>query len=161
MLSAPHAPKSATRWRRHHRSADASQSRRSSSSSDPSTSPLEDLPKKLTLRVTNPTTSGVVITSIDFEMGGRLHGHPDRLIGTSGAFAVDFLAYTNSSGKDVYVREIFLKPHDSVKAWLGLDSASDDDVARDALAKAEVGTWRYTCHWLAEPMEVRTHEQKL
>ena len=30
--------------------------------------------------------------------------------------------------------------------------------ARDALAKNELGIWRFTCHWLTEPLELREYE---
>lgn len=126
---------------------------------DPSTSSLT-YPKKLVFRVTNSSTSAVVITSLEFEMGARLKGHSDRAGGSPNCFKVEFLAYKNASGKDVYQAEILLKPGASVTAWLAMDNATDDAIAWDALSKSELGTWRYTCHWLTEPMELRKHEDR-
>lgn len=125
---------------------------------DPSTSPLT-YPKKLTFRVTNPSASAVLVTSLEFEMGRRVRGHSDKLGRSPNAFRVEFLAYRDVSGRDVYQAETLLRPSASARAWLALDSATDDTTARDALAKSELGTWRYSCHWLAEPMEVRKHER--
>ena len=115
-------------------------------------------PKKLAFRVTNPETSAVVLTSRYFEMAGRLKGHADRYGDSKNKFKVAFLAYTDKSGKDVYQFEHLLRPGESVRAWLALDSGTDDQAARDALAKSQVGTWRVSCHWLAEPMELRQYD---
>jgi hypothetical protein len=115
-------------------------------------------PKKLAFRVTNSSTAAVFLTSCDFEMGSRLKGHPDRSTGRVNAFKVEFFAYRNSSGKDVHQTDALLKPGMSVRAWLALDSATDNAVARDALATTEIGMWRFTGHWLGEPMELREYE---
>jgi len=124
---------------------------------DPATSSL-NYPKKLTFSVTNSTTSTVLLTSRDFEMGSRLNGHLDRSSGVKNEFRVEFFAYKNSSGTDIYQPETLLKPGASARAWLALDSTTDDRAARDALAETEVGIWRLACHWLAEPMELREYE---
>ena len=117
--------------------------------------------KKLVFRVTNSSTATVLLTSCDFEMGSRLKGHPDRSTDGVNAFKVEFLAYRESSGKDIYQTDALLKPGMSVTAWLALDSATDNAVARDAFAKKEIGIWRFTGHWLAEPMELREYELAL
>jgi hypothetical protein len=117
-------------------------------------------PKKLVFRVTNPSTSAVVIKSLEFDMGAHLRGHPDRAGESSNCFKVEFLAYKDASGKDVYQAEILLKPGATVTAWLAMDNATDDATARDALTKQELGTWRYTTYWLDEPMELRKHEDR-
>jgi hypothetical protein len=124
---------------------------------DPATSGFM-YPKKLAFRITNPETSAVLVTSRYFEMAGPLNGHADQYIGAKNQFKVGFLAYTDKSGKDVYRLEHLLRPSESVRAWLALDSAIHDEAARDALAKSQVGTWRVSCHWLAEPMELRQYD---
>jgi len=128
---------------------------------DPTTSSLT-YPKKVAFAVTNPTSSPVLLTSREFEMGALLKGHPSRSTGPK-QFKADFYAYTrfveiNKPGVDVHLPDILLKPGTSARAWVALDNATDDAVAADALAKSEVGIWRLTCHWLAEPMELREYD---
>jgi hypothetical protein len=115
-------------------------------------------PKKLAFRITNPETSAVLVTSRYFEMAGPLEGHAGQCIGSRNQFKVPFLAYTDKSGKDIYRIEHFLRPSESVRAWLALDSGTEDNAAQDALAKSQVGTWRVSCVWLAEPMELRQYD---
>jgi hypothetical protein len=124
---------------------------------DPATSGFM-YPKKLAFRITNPEASAVLVTSRYFEMAGRLKGHAGQYLGSKHQFKVPFLAYTDKSRKDVYRIEHFLKPSESVRAWLALDSNTEDEAARDALAKSQVGTWRITCHWIDEPMERRQYD---
>jgi len=126
---------------------------------DPATSKLT-YPKKLmfNVRISDFETSPVVVTSRYFQMTGSLKGHEDRWTGSKNQFKVEFLMYTDSSGKDVYRRECLLRPGASVRAWLALDSATDDQAARDAFEARQLGTWRVTCHWLAEPMELQKYE---
>jgi len=125
-------------------------------------------PKKLVFRVQNPTNSMVLVTSCDFDMGERLKGHPERCNSGNNRFRVEFVAYAQPAGckgkdagcagKDIYLPEILLKPGAAATAWLALDRATDDSEARDAREKKQIGTWRFTCHWLTEPMELRTYE---
>ncbi len=125
---------------------------------NPATSSLT-YPKKLDLHVTNPERSAVVVISRYFEITGRLKGHAERSVFDSrNKFKVEFLAYTDKSGKDIYQLEYLLRPGASVRAWLALDNATDDAAAREARAATALGRWRITCHWLAEPMEVREYE---
>jgi hypothetical protein len=123
---------------------------------DPAASKLI-FPKKLALKVTNSETSSVVVTSRHFQMAERLKGHADQSIAKN-KFKVGFLVYTDKSGKDIYHLECFLRPGASVGAWLALDNATDDQAARDAFEKIQVGTWRVACQWLAEPMELREYD---
>ena len=123
---------------------------------DPAASKLT-FPKKLAFKVTNSETSPVVVTSRYFQMAERLKGHADRSIGAKSKFKVEFLVYTDKSG-DIYHLECFLRPSASVRAWLALDNATDDQTARDAFEKTQVGTWRVACQWLAEPMELREYD---
>jgi hypothetical protein len=90
-------------------------------------------------------------------MAERLKGHADQSIGARNKFKVEFLVY-NDKGKDIYHLECLLRPTASIRAWLALDNAIDDQVARDALEKTQVGTWRVACQWLAEPMELREYD---
>ena len=115
-------------------------------------------PKKLAFKVTNSETSPVVVTSRYFQMAERLKGHADQSIGVKNKFKVEFLVYTDKSGKDIYHRECLLQPNASVGAWLALDNATDDQAARDAFEETQVGTWRVACQWLAEPMELREYD---
>jgi hypothetical protein len=125
---------------------------------NPATSSLT-YPKKLDLHVTNPESSAVVLTSRYFETTGRLKGHAERSVSHSrNKFKVEFLAYTDKSGKDIYQLEYLLRPGASVRAWLALDNATDDAVAHEARAATALGRWRITCHWLAEPMELREYD---
>jgi predicted nucleotide-binding protein len=124
---------------------------------DPATSTMT-YPKKLAFQITNSETSAVLVASRYFEMAGRLNGHASRSSGSKNKFKVEFLAYRDSSGKDFYQLEYLLRPGASVGAWLALDSATDDEAAHDALARTELGTWHITCHWLAEPMELRAYQ---
>src|SRR4030095_13309642 len=105
---------------------------------DPAASKLT-FPKKLAFKVTNSETSPVVITSRYFQMAERLKGHADQSIGAENKFKVEFLVYTDKSGKDIYQRECLLQPSESVRAWLALDNATDNQAARDAFDKAQVG----------------------
>ena len=91
-------------------------------------------------------------------MAGRLKGHLNRSSGSPNAFRVEFFAYQDKSGIDVHLPECLLKPSGSARAWLALESATADAAAHDAFAKTEIGLWRFTCHWLAEPMELREYE---
>ena len=123
---------------------------------DPAASKLT-FPKKLAFKVTNSETSPVVVTSRYFQMAQSLKGHANQAIGGKNKFKVEFLVYTDKSG-DIYHLECFLRPSASVRAWLALDNATDDQTARDAFEKTQVGTWRVACQWLAEPMELREYD---
>ena len=123
---------------------------------DPSASKLT-FPKKLNFKVSNPEASPVVVTSRYFQMAQSLKGHANQAIGGKNKFKVEFLVYTDKSG-DIYHLECFLRPSASVRAWLALDNATDDQTARDAFEKTQVGTWRVACQWLAEPMELREYD---
>jgi predicted nucleotide-binding protein with TIR-like domain len=124
---------------------------------DPATSSFT-YPKKLALTVTNPSMSAVLVTSRHFEVGGRVNGHADRFSGSKNVFRVEFFAYKDHSGTDIYQIECLLKTGTSARAWLALDSSTMMRPARDALAKNELGIWRFTCHWLTEPLELREYE---
>jgi hypothetical protein len=126
---------------------------------DPATSKLT-YPKKLKFDVTNSETSSVVVTSRYFEMTEPLKGHADRSADARNRFKIAFLIYTDKSGNDVYRPECLLRSGASVTAWLALDSATDDQRARDALEQGRVGRWSVSCDWLAEPMERRKYDFK-
>ena len=126
---------------------------------DPATSKLT-YPKKLKFDVTNSETSSVVVTSRYFEMTEPLKGHADRSAGARNRFKIAFLVYTDKSGNDVYRPECLLRSGASVTAWLALDSATNDQTARDALKQGRVGRWSVSCDWLAEPMERRKYDFK-
>jgi len=124
---------------------------------DPASSKLT-YPKKLVFEVTNSETSPVVVTSRYFQMTARLKGHADRSTGAKNKFKVEFLAYTDKSGKDVYQLECLLRPGASVRAWLALDNGTNDEAIREAFEGTQVGTWRVACHWLAESVELREYD---
>jgi hypothetical protein len=104
---------------------------------DPAVSKLT-FPKKLAFEVTNSETSPVVVTSRYFQMAERLKGHTEQSIGGKNKFKVEFLVYTDK-GKDSYHLECLLRPSASVRAWLALDNATDDQAAREAFKKTRWG----------------------
>jgi hypothetical protein len=90
-------------------------------------------PKKLDFRIHNPTTSGVLVTSLGFTVGRVVTGDSRLRAGAKNQFKIDFLV-VKEGGQDIYRPEAILKAGESVRAWLGLDPNTDDTLFREALS---------------------------